>query len=219
MTRRQPTSLKSLERRLFEDEVYVRGLARLRERAARVGLERLRRFLQYKLRGYVDPQRLVQRGLDLGRGVYIAPGTLIDPRHCWLVSIGDESVLGPRVHILAHDASTKPHLGYTRIGAVRIGRKVFVGAGSVILPDVTIGDHAIIGAGSVVRRDVPPGTVVAGNPAEVVGSTEEYLSRHRQLMSRRPRFGRAGYTYQGGITSQNKDELRGAVRDGAAYVE
>jgi maltose O-acetyltransferase len=214
-----PTSVKGLEKRLLEEEVYVRGLAHLRERALRFGLERLRRFLQYRLRGYVDPQRLVQRGLVLGHRVYIAPGTLIDPRHCWLVSIGDESVIGPRVHILAHDASTKPHLGFTRIGAVRIGRKVFVGAGSLILPGVSIGDRAIVGAGSVIRRDVPPGTIVAGNPAEVVGTTEEYLARHRELLTRRPHFGRAGYTYQGGITPQNKEILRAAVRDGVAYVE
>src|SRR3712207_8603225 len=58
---------------------------------------------------------------------------------------------------LAHDASTKLHLGYTKIGEVHIGRRVFLGAGAVVLPDVRIGDEAIVGTGSVVRKDVPSG--------------------------------------------------------------
>ena len=53
----------------------------------------VRRFLRYRLRGQVDPERLVRRGLRLGADVYIAPGVTIDPRHCMLVSIGDEAVL------------------------------------------------------------------------------------------------------------------------------
>jgi maltose O-acetyltransferase len=207
-----------LARRLVEDGVHARGLGEVRDRAVRGALERVRRFVQYRVRGYVDPERLVRQGLRIGERVYIAPGTVIDPRHCWLVSIGDDSVLGPRVHILAHDASTKPHLGYTKIGEVDIGRRVFIGAMAVILPDVRIGDDAIVGAGSVVREDVPAGVVVFGNPAEIVCSTEVYLERHRERMERRPRFGREGFTYQGGITEGNKEVLREAVRDGTAYV-
>jgi len=211
--------LAALRSRLLEDEVYVLGVARLRERAGRALVDRLRRFVEYRVRGFVDPERLVRQGLELGEGVYIAPGSLIDPRHCWLISIGDGSVLGPRVHILAHDASTKLHLGYTKIGEVRIGRRVFIGAGATVLPDVRIGDEAIVGAGSVVRNDVPAGTVVCGNPAEVVCTTEQYLDRHRERMTTRQRFGRRGFTYQGGITTGNKETLREAVRRGAAYVE
>jgi maltose O-acetyltransferase len=209
---------RRLAGRLVEDGVHARGLSDVRDRAVSGLLERVRRFVQYRVRGYIDPERLVRQGLRLGQSVYIAPGTVIDPRHCWLVSIGDESVLGPRVHILAHDASTKPHLGYTKIGEVSIGRRVFIGAMAVILPDVRIGDDAIVGAGSVVREDVPAGMVAFGNPAHVVCSTADYLARHRERMERRPRFGRAGFTYQGGITPGNKQVLRDAVRDGTVYV-
>jgi maltose O-acetyltransferase len=204
--------------RTIENQVQARGLSSVRDRAVSGALERVRRFVQYRVRGYVDPNRLVRQGLRLGEGVYIAPGTVIDPRHCWLVSIGDESVLGPRVHILAHDASTKPHLGFTKIGEVNIGRRVFIGAMAVILPDVRIGDDAIVGAGSVVRDDVPAGMVAFGNPAQVICSTADYVARHRERMDRRPRFGREGFTYQGGITAGNKQVLRDAVSDGTVYV-
>lgn len=50
-----------------------------------------------------------------------------------------------------------------------IGRQVVVGANAVLLGTISIGDSAIVAAGSVVLQDVPPGVVVAGNPARVVG--------------------------------------------------
>jgi len=49
---------------------------------------------------------------------------------------------------------------------VRIGRHVLVGAGSIVLPEVTIGDGSSVGAGSVVVRDVPPGEIHVGAPAQ-----------------------------------------------------
>ena len=55
--------------------------------------------------------------------------------------------MAPHVQILAHDASTKRYLGYTKIGRVLIGNNVFVGAGTIILPSVAIGNNVIIGAG------------------------------------------------------------------------
>lgn len=186
---------------------------------AKAGLRRVLRSAAHRVRGQIEPERLVRRGLRLGNGVYIAPGVMIDPHHCWLVSIGDASTIAPGAHILAHDASTKAHLGFTKIGEVHIGRNVFVGANSLILPDVRIGDGAIVGAGSVVRDDVPSGVVVAGNPAQFVCTTAQYVERHRNRLRHRPRFGSQGFTQPGGITSTGKQELRDAVRDGTAYVE
>lgn len=49
----------------------------------------------------------------------------------------------------------------------------WVGAGAIILPGVTVGRKAIVGAGSVVTRDVAPCTIVAGNPARLIGRTDE----------------------------------------------
>ena len=50
---------------------------------------------------------------------------------------------------------------------VIIGKDVWVGANSTILPGVTIGDFSVVAAGSVVTKDVPCGCVVAGVPAVV----------------------------------------------------
>ncbi len=51
---------------------------------------------------------------------------------------------------------------------VVIGRNVWVGSNSVILPGVKIGDNSVIGAGSTVVDDIPAYSVAVGNPARVV---------------------------------------------------
>lgn len=56
--------------------------------------------------------------------------------------------------------------------APRLGRRVNVGAGAVILGSVTIGDDSIVGANSVVLRDVPPNTTVVGVPARAVKQSQ-----------------------------------------------
>ena len=49
-----------------------------------------------------------------------------------------------------------------------IGNDVWIGAGTIVLPEVKIGDGAIIGAGAVVTHDVPAYAVVAGVPARIL---------------------------------------------------
>ena len=49
-----------------------------------------------------------------------------------------------------------------------VGSDVLLGAGSIVLGDITVGDGAYVGAGSVVVDDVPADTTVVGNPARVV---------------------------------------------------
>ena len=55
---------------------------------------------------------------------------------------------------------------------VRIGRNVWIGFDSCVLPGVSIGEGAVVGARSVVTEDVPAYSVVAGNPARVVRRLE-----------------------------------------------
>jgi acetyltransferase-like isoleucine patch superfamily enzyme len=52
---------------------------------------------------------------------------------------------------------------------VRIGRNVWIGFEACVLPGVVIGEGSIVGARSVITENVPPFTVVAGNPARIVG--------------------------------------------------
>jgi len=49
-----------------------------------------------------------------------------------------------------------------------LGNNVMVGAGAIVLGNITIGDNAKVAAGSVVVHDVPRDVTVAGVPAKVV---------------------------------------------------
>jgi acetyltransferase-like isoleucine patch superfamily enzyme len=53
---------------------------------------------------------------------------------------------------------------------IRIGKNVWIAAGSAVLKGVRIGDNSVVAYGSVVTRDVDPDAIVAGNPARLVGS-------------------------------------------------
>lgn len=146
------------------------------------------RSLINKLRGDTDIPSLVKKGLTIGENVFVNFGCIIDESFCWLIKIGDNTVLAPNVHILAHDASTKKALGYTKVGGVNIGSNVFIGAGSIILPGVNVSDNVIIGAGSVVTKDIPENSVVVGNPAKIVCSYLDYMEKHNIKLAESPKF-------------------------------
>lgn len=135
------------------------------------------------LRGEPNLEKLKKRGLQIGQNFKMMGRVIIDPSHCWHISIGNNVILAPRVHILAHDASTGLFLKYTKVANVKIGNNVFIGAGSIILPGVTIEDNVVIGSGSIVSRDVPTNSVAAGNPAKVICTLDEYLSKEKNLMT------------------------------------
>lgn len=133
--------------------------------------------IKTKIRGTIDLPKLIKDGLKVGDNFNAQEGTIIDPGHCWLIEIGNNVTLAPRVHILAHDAAMKKFLGYTKIAPVKIGNNVFVGAGSIILPGVSIGNNVIVAAGSVVTKDLEDNAVYGGVPAYKLQTISSYLSK------------------------------------------
>ena len=167
-------------------------------------------------RDYSYEEKLAKKGLIYGKNFSVQGGVIIDDSHCWLISIGDNVTLAPRVHILAHDASTKIPLGYTRIERVKIGNNVFIGASTIILPGVTIGNNVIVGAGSVVTKNIPNGTVVAGNPAKVIKSYDEYIFQQKEKLKISPKFDRS--FIDGQISKENKENMILALENTEGYI-
>lgn len=174
-----------------------------------------------RLRSEISTDDLISLGLTVGKNFSRQEKVLIDQSHCWLIDIGNNVTLAPRVHILAHDASTKFALGYTRIGLVNIGNNVFVGASTTILPNVNIGDNVVIGAGSVVSRDIPSNSVAVGNPAKVICSYDEYISKKKSEMNSSPVFDESYTLRNENFTKQMKAEMKKKLSDknGVGYVE
>lgn len=117
-------------------------------------------------------------GFTSGKNFHYNSGYPIDANWPWLISVGDDVTLASNVRILDHDASTARAGAHTKIGIVKIGNNVFIGADSIVLCNTRIGDNVIIGAGSVVTHDIPSNSVYAGNPAKYICSFEDYQKRH-----------------------------------------
>lgn len=173
----------------------------------------------YRLRADYTTEKLVSMGLVVGKNFKRMNGTIIDPSHCWLITIGDDVTMAPRVHILAHDASTCAIVGHARIGNVDIGNNVFVGAGSIILPGVNIGDNVVIGAGSVVSKSIPSGNVAAGNPAKVIMSYDEYVKKTNERFEVASVFDESYTLRNRKMTKEMKREMKKLLLDKVGFVE
>ena len=101
--------------------------------------------------------------------------TLVDDGHIY---VGDWTQFGPNVTIVTAAHPILPELREGRFlqfnKDVHIGRRVWIGAGVIVLPGVTIGDNSVIGAGSVVTRDIPENVVAVGNPCRVMREISDH---------------------------------------------
>lgn len=165
-----------------------------------------------KLRGEPNLQKLKNNGLTIGNNFHHGKHCFFDPSHCWLISIGNNVTFSTRVHLLAHDASTKKLLGYTKIGRVDIEDNVFIGANVTILPSVSIGSNSVIGAGSVITKSIPSNVVAAGVPAKIICTIEEYKDKVIKN-SQNLKF-EEDYTLKSGITEAKKQEMKEKLRGG-----
>jgi len=88
--------------------------------------------------------------LDIGNRVSVAPGVILvtssDPNH---------SKIAPYVKCIR--------------GKIVINDDAWIGAGTIILPNITIGMGSVVAAGAVVTKSVEPYSIVAGVPAKKIG--------------------------------------------------
>lgn len=95
---------------------------------------------------------------------------------CAPVRIGHRVHTGQEVMILTgthHTGPREKRCGSYNFASVEIGDGCWLGARVTILPGVTIGSGAIVAAGAVVTRSMPANSVIAGNPARVIGKLDD----------------------------------------------
>ena len=118
---------------------------------------------------------------EVGENFFFQPRIIpSDPK---LIKFHNNDIVTSNVTFVNHDIF---HLGlsklgkgefYYQTGCIEVMDNVFIGCNSTILNNVRIGPNVIVAAGSVVTKDVPPNSVVAGVPAEVIGTFDDYVNK------------------------------------------
>lgn len=113
-------------------------------------------------------------GYTIGNEVYIGEDLIITEIlevFSEKLIIDDRVAIAPRVTLITSSDPNYSRLwDYVEIerGKIIIKHDAWIGAGAIIMQNVTIGEYSIVGAGAVVTKDVPPYSVVVGIPAKVV---------------------------------------------------
>lgn len=119
----------------------------------------------------VGTDTVIDGRVKIGERARIETGVYIPP----LTVIGKNVFLGPRV-VFTND---KYPVSSRWVGVV-VEDDVAIGANATIIAGVRIGRGSIVASGAVVTKDVPPGVVVAGVPARIISSREEFERKKRE---------------------------------------
>jgi maltose O-acetyltransferase len=184
-------------------------------------IKRVVTYLKVRIRKYfleeIWLEDYMKMGMKVGENCSIQPGVVIDYSHCWLIKIGNNVTIAPQAYLLAHDASTKSSINYTKIGSITIEDNVFIGARALIMPGVTIGKNSIIGAGSIVTKSIPADSIAVGNPATVVVSVDEFIKKNNRLLANSRKYD-ATYTHKGRITPEQKHRMYQELSNEMGFV-
>jgi acetyltransferase-like isoleucine patch superfamily enzyme len=114
----------------------------------------------------IDYGCVIGNNVRIHTGVYVAQFTTVE----------DDVFMAPGVMI----ANDRHPICMDCLQGPTIKRGARIGINVTLLPGVVIGEGALVGAAAVVTRDVPPGVVVAGNPARVMGEVQDLDRRMRE---------------------------------------
>jgi len=119
----------------------------------------------------IDPAAFVVDAASVGGGSFVGPFAVVDTG----VRVGHHVSLWPAAQV-GHESVVGDFVFIGRAGVVSgrcvIGEGAHIGPAAVLRENCRVGQYAVIGAGAVVIRDVPDHTIVAGNPAKIIGQLD-----------------------------------------------
>lgn len=111
--------------------------------------------------------------LEIGTGSYIAANAIIEGYNA-KVTIGDFVSFGQFGHLMS---GSGPHASAAMLkifpvvkGEVSIGDHTWIGASSIIMPNVHIGKYCVVAANSFVNNSFPDYSIIGGTPAKLIRS-------------------------------------------------
>lgn len=121
------------------------------------------------------------KNITIGKDVFINSGCHFQDQGG--IEIGNGCLIGHNVVLATINHDLYPENNrVNHYAPIKLGKSVWVGSNSTILPGVTVGDWAVIAAGAVVTRDVPPLTIVGGVPAKVIRDIDPKEERHEKTV-------------------------------------
>jgi acetyltransferase-like isoleucine patch superfamily enzyme len=166
----------------------MRFLGQLRH-IARQSLLRLNNRLLMVMPNEHRIRALRRQGVRIGEGCIVY--TTLFSTEPYLVQIGDHVAISSGTSFITHDATGHifdDHPDMDLFGPITVGDHTFFGTNCTILPGTRIGSRCVIGSGSVVRGVIPDGSVVFGNPAQVVMKTsllKQLMVNHKHRLDTR----------------------------------
>ena len=95
-----------------------------------------------------------------------------------LSRIGKNVFIGP-----AASLTNDPYPPSKKLVGITIEDGVIIGSRAVIKAGITVGKNSVIAMGAVVTKNVPPNIVVAGVPAKIIYTREEYDKKKKNWES------------------------------------
>lgn len=139
-------------------------------------------FIQRILKSLLSPEKYAKY-----IGVNIGIDNFIPDKDCWssepyLITVGNHCQITMGVRLFTHGGGAVLRRNipdFDAFGKIVIKDFVYIGNNSLIMPGITIGEGSLVAAGSVVTKSVPDNVVVAGNPARIICTIDEYFNKNK----------------------------------------
>lgn len=159
---RGDSNLASLRAAGYSKLFVAIGSNSLRAQLGTLGVEQ-----GYQLVNAISPHAIISPSAKLGGGVAVMAGAVINAESIIedlaIINTGatvdHDCQIGYAVHIAPQCALA---------GNVTVGNQSFLGIGSKVIPEVRIGERVVVGAGGVVICDIKSDTTVIGVPAKLI---------------------------------------------------
>lgn len=134
------------------------------------------------------PEYLRKKGAQIGKNCEIYKSAYFGSEP-YLITIGNHVRISAGVQLITHDGGVwvlRNHEKYKEyfhnadsFGKIEIGNNVHIGINALIMPNVKIGNNCVVATGAIVTKDVPDNSIVAGIPARIIESIEEYAQKQK----------------------------------------